>query len=140
MCCLWSIFLLNLKNYIFNYNLLIIIFKKLYVENENLFIIFYKFILLIILILVFVSLPTIIFNGFLVERTKERMIGFAISAAAAVIILGIGMLISKLFNKKDPIADFATCFSNPGFFGIPLIVATLVEGSVFYIATFIFIF
>lgn len=88
-------------------------------------------------ILIYVSLPIVIFNGFLVENTKERLIGLLISAIAAITILFVGMLFSNILNKKDPIANFASCFSNPGFFGIPLITATLVEGSVFYIATFI---
>lgn len=88
-------------------------------------------------ILIFLSLPCVIINGFLVERTQEKIIALAISAAAAAVVLGISILISHLFFKKDPIASFAGAFSNPGFFGIPLIVASIGNECVFYIAAFI---
>lgn len=88
-------------------------------------------------LLIYVSLPAVIVKGFLVEKTKERMVGLLISMAAAAVILGICILVSRLCFKKDPVASFGASFSNPGFFGIPLITAILSDGAVFYIAPFI---
>ena len=88
-------------------------------------------------ILIFLSLPCVIINGFQVERTKESLIGLGFSALAAAVILLVCILVSRLFFKKDPIAGFASAFSNPGFFGVPLIVSSLADGAVFYVAAFI---
>lgn len=88
-------------------------------------------------ILIYLSLPCVIINGFLVERSSEKLLGLLYSAIAAAVILLLSILVSRLFFKKDPIAGFAAAFSNPGFFGVPLIVSTLSNGAVFYIASFI---
>ena len=88
-------------------------------------------------ILIFLSLPCVIINGFRVERTPERITGFLLSILAAVVALLISIAISRLFFKKDEIAAFSASFSNPGFFGVPLIVASMSNGAVFYIASFI---
>ena len=50
-------------------------------------------------ILIYVSLPAVIISSFLVERTREHLLGMICSAAGA--------------------------FSNPGFFGVPLIIASV---------------
>lgn len=88
-------------------------------------------------ILIYAVLPCVIVNGFLVERTQERIIGLLLSALAAAVTLFVAILISRLFFKKDAIAQFSAAFSNCGFFGVPLIVATLSSGAVFYAAAFI---
>ncbi len=88
-------------------------------------------------ILIFVSLPCVIINGFLKERTPEMLLGLLVSAVAAAAVLAVSMLISRLVFKKDGVAAFAGAFSNPGFFGVPLIIASLSSGAVFYIAAFI---
>ena len=88
-------------------------------------------------LLIYVSLPAVIIKGFLVERTTERIIGLLVSMAAAAVILGICIIVSRLCFKKDVIAAFGAAFSNPGFFGIPLITAILNDSAVFYIAPFI---
>ena len=88
-------------------------------------------------LLIYVSLPAVIVKGFMVERTPERMIGLAISMLLAAAVLGLCILISRLCFGNDVIASFAAAFSNPGFFGIPLITAVLDDGAVFYIAPFI---
>lgn len=76
-------------------------------------------------------------NGFLVERSKERVIALLISALLAFILLVFGIIIAKIFFSKDAIAQFATAFSNPGFFGVPIIVSCFSTGAVFYIAMYI---
>lgn len=88
-------------------------------------------------ILIYLSLPCVIINSFLVEYSTERLIGLIYSSAAALVVMIICIVVSRLFFAKDAILNFASAFSNPGFFGIPLIVATLSSGSVFYIAAFI---
>lgn len=88
-------------------------------------------------ILLYVSLPCVIVNGFLVEKTEERLAGLGWSALAAAIILLLSIVIARLFFRKDGVASFAAAFSNPGFYGVPLIVAQFSDGAVFYIAAFI---
>ena len=65
-------------------------------------------------ILIYIVLPCVIVNGFLVERTTERMIGLLVSAAAAAILLVVAMVVSRLFFPKDAIASFSAAFSNAG--------------------------
>ena len=88
-------------------------------------------------ILIYVSLPAVIINGFLVERTAEHVYGLLWSAAASFVLLLMSVLVSHFLFRKDPVGAFASSFSNPGFFGIPLVIAALGEGAVFYAAPFI---
>lgn len=88
-------------------------------------------------ILIYLALPATIINGFLVERTAEHLTGILYSAIGAAILLLISMLISRAFFRHDAIAAFAGAFSNPGFFGIPLIIASVGQGAVFYVACFV---
>lgn len=88
-------------------------------------------------ILIFLSLPCVIINGFLIERTSEHLWGFLYSTIAAAVTLALATVISRMVFRNDAIAAFAGSFSNPGFFGVPLIVASLSNGAVFYIASFI---
>ncbi len=88
-------------------------------------------------ILIYLALPAVIINSFLVERTAEHLYGILYSAIAAAAVLLASILISRFFFRKDAIAAFAGAFSNPGFFGVPLIVASVGQGAVFYVACFI---
>lgn len=88
-------------------------------------------------ILIYLSLPCVIINSFLVERTPERVTEFFISALMAAVVLGLSMLLSRVILGRNAIDNFAGSFSNPGFFGAPLIVASIGSGGVFYIAAFI---
>lgn len=88
-------------------------------------------------LLIHISLPCVIINSFMVERTTERMIGLLVSALGAAVILAISILCARIFFKKDPIGHFAAAFSNPGFFGIPLILSSIGTDGVFYVAAFI---
>lgn len=88
-------------------------------------------------LLIFLSLPCVIINSFLVERTPERITGFFISALVALLVLVLSMAISRLVLGRFAIDNFAGSFANPGFFGVPLIVASIGQGGVFYIAAFI---
>lgn len=88
-------------------------------------------------LLIYLSLPCVIINSFLVERTEERIQGFFLSALIALLVLALSMLLSRMILGKHAIDNFAGSFSNPGFFGVPLIVASIGSGGVFYIAAFI---
>ena len=88
-------------------------------------------------ILIYLALPAVIINGFLVERTPEHITGILCSAAAAAALLLLSILISRFVFRRDAIAAFAGAFSNPGFFGVPLIIASVGQGAVFYVACFI---
>lgn len=88
-------------------------------------------------ILVYLCLPCVIIKGFLVEQTTQATIGLLISAVAAAVTLGAAMWISRIFFKKDAVANFASAFSNAGFFGVPLITACISDGATFYVAAFI---
>ena len=88
-------------------------------------------------ILIYLSLPAVIIQSFLVERTPQRTLGLAISAVGALLSLLLSIAISRIFFKKDSVAQFAASFSNPGFFGIPIITAYLGNDCVFYIAAYI---
>ena len=88
-------------------------------------------------ILIYLALPAVIINGFRVERTPEHLLGMACSGAAAAVLLLLSILVSRGLFRKDAIASFAGAFSNPGFFGVPLMIAAIGQGSVFYVACFI---
>lgn len=88
-------------------------------------------------ILIYLALPCVIINGFLVERTPERMVGLLISAGLAAVILVLGALVARLVLGKNSVENFSASFANPGFFGVPLIVASMSSGAVFYVAAFI---
>ncbi|MBR3719796.1 MAG: AEC family transporter [Firmicutes bacterium] len=88
-------------------------------------------------ILIYASLPAVIINGFLVERTPEHISGLLWSALGAFLLMMTSILVSHFVFRKDAVASFATAFSNPGFFGIPLIVASMGQSAVFYAAPFI---
>ena len=88
-------------------------------------------------ILIFASLPAVIINGFLIERTPEHVSGLLWSAVCSAVLLLMSILVAQFTFKKDGVGAFATTFANPGFFGIPLIVATFGQQAVFYAAPFI---
>ena len=91
-------------------------------------------------ILIFIVLPCVIINGFLVERTTERMLGLLFSAVGAAVLLGVAIVISRIFFKKDAIAGFSAAFSNAGFIGIPLVQNLLGVEYVFYMSAFLVAF
>ena len=88
-------------------------------------------------ILIYLALPSVIINGFLIERTPEHITGMLYSAIGAAVLLLISILVSRFVFKKDAIAAFAGAFSKPGFFGIPLIIASVGQHAVFYVACFV---
>lgn len=88
-------------------------------------------------ILIFLSLPCVIINGFLTERTPDKIAGLLLSAVLALVVLLLSMLLSRLFCGRHALDNFAGSFSNPGFFGVPIILAVFGNEAVFFIAAFI---
>ena len=88
-------------------------------------------------ILIYVALPAVIVNSFLVERTPEHLAGILYSGIGAAVLILMSITVSRLVFRNDAIAAFAGAFSNPGFFGVPLIIASVGQGAVFYVACFI---
>jgi predicted permease len=88
-------------------------------------------------ILIYISLPCAIIRGFQVEYTSQTLSHLVTSTILAAVILLLSMIIARLTARGDAIAAFAGAFSNPGFFGIPIITACFAESTVFYIAPFI---
>lgn len=88
-------------------------------------------------VLLYLSLPSVIIKSFLVEKTPEILSGIGWSALAAILSLLTAMLLSRFLFRKDGVAAFAGAFSNPGFFGIPLIVASIGDHAVIYVACYI---
>lgn len=88
-------------------------------------------------LLIRLSLPCVILRAFQVERSPERLRALLLSIGFSIVLLAASILIARLFFADDPISHFAASFSNPGFFGIPLIYAVLNDDAVFYVAPFI---
>ncbi len=88
-------------------------------------------------LLIYIILPCVIINGFITERTADKIKELGISALMALAFLIVACVISRLVFKKYPIDNFSSAFSNPGFFGIPLIIAAYSSEAVFFITAFI---
>lgn len=88
-------------------------------------------------LLVNVIIPVVIVNSFITEFSKQKALELLVCTGLALLVLGISVIVSGFIFKKSPIDNFATSFSNPGFFGIPLTLAALGSGAVFYITPFI---
>ena len=65
------------------------------------------------------------------------MTGLLLSALLAAVTLALAILAAWVCFRKDPMAQFAAAFSNPGFFGIPIILSCLDNGAIFYIAAYV---
>ena len=88
-------------------------------------------------ILIYVSIPAVIISSFLEEKTPESLSGFLWSIVLAVVLLLLSVLVAHFTFRKDPIGAFAAAFSSPGFFGIPLMIASVGQHAVFYSACFV---
>ncbi len=88
-------------------------------------------------LLLYLSLPCVIVQGFFRQATSESVRGLALSTLFSLLCLLCSIILSRMLFRRDPIEAFGAAFSNPGFFGIPLIAASLSENAVFYLAPFI---
>ncbi|MDO4960470.1 MAG: AEC family transporter [Eubacteriales bacterium] len=88
-------------------------------------------------ILIYISLPSVIINSFLVEYSGEKLRELLIAAVFTFAIIVISAAAARLGCRNNAINAFGGAFSNPGFFGVPLITAALGNAAVFYTAPFI---
>ena len=88
-------------------------------------------------ILVYLSLPCVIIKGLMVERTAENVAALGVSALMGFVALLVSALVARLVLRGDAIGNFSATFSNPSFFGIPLVVSILGQEPVFYMTAYI---
>ncbi|MDD5800534.1 MAG: AEC family transporter [Coriobacteriales bacterium] len=88
-------------------------------------------------ILIYLSLPAVIIKGFMVERTPQSTFELLVSLAFGTLAVVVSAVVSRLAFRRDNVASFAATFSNPSFFGIPLVTSILGAGAVFYMTGFI---
>lgn len=88
-------------------------------------------------ILIYLSLPCVVLNGFLVERTPENLKGLFLSAVLGLLTIIISGSLARLVLGRGAIDNFAATFANPAFFGIPLVIASFSRDKVFYLAAYI---
>lgn len=88
-------------------------------------------------LLVVIVIPAVILNSFAVEYSTEKARILLVCTALGAALLLISGLAGQLFFPKDAISNFAVAFSNPGFFGLPLITVVLGAEAVIYVTPFI---
>lgn len=88
-------------------------------------------------LLVTVVIPAVILNSFISEYTEEKVQALLMSTLFAALVLAIAVVLSRLLFPENAVDDFAAAFSNPSFFGIPLITAAFGNQAVLYITPFI---
>ena len=84
-------------------------------------------------LLIWMIIPSVIINSFLVEFTPEKAKLFAASFAVGLAALLLAMLVARICFNGRGIDQFAAAFSNAGFIGIPLVQASLGADAVFFI-------
>lgn len=88
--------------------------------------------------LLYVVMPVAIVKSYIQDCSREMLLAFLISFAAAALALALSIAVSALvFRKRDTVRQFGAAFSNAGFIGIPLVQMTLGDGAVFYVASFV---
>jgi predicted permease len=88
-------------------------------------------------ILIYLSLPAVIVKSLMVSRTAAHTEALVWGTAVALLLLVVAAVVARIVCGRDAIGNFAATFSNPSFFGIPLVVATVGAKSVFYNVPFI---
>ncbi len=88
-------------------------------------------------ILIYLSLPCVIMKSFFREKAEGEVVFLLVAAILSFLALCISTFVSKIIFKKDKVATFAGAYSNPGFFGVPIITASLGAEAVFFVAPFI---
>ena len=63
-------------------------------------------------ILLYLALPSVIIQGFLVERDELHVQMLLLSVVAAVAMMVVSILVSRLLFAKDPTAHFASAFAK----------------------------
>ena len=90
-------------------------------------------------LLLYVILPTVIINAYMVPFSHEAVKGLMLSCLASLLALLLSMFLSRLvFGGRRPVEEFSSAFSNAGFIGIPLVEMTFDNSMVvFYVSSFV---
>ncbi len=88
-------------------------------------------------LLIYVSLPCVIVNSFLVEFSPEKLGQLLMSTLAALVVTVISVGLSRALCRGNAVNAVAVAFSNCGFFGIPVLTAALGGEAVFFVAMYI---
>lgn len=88
-------------------------------------------------ILIYLSLPCVIMRSFFREKADGELKLLLVAAVLSFFVLCLSTFVSRILFRNDKIAVFASAYCNPGFFGVPIITASLGAEAVFFIAPFI---
>ncbi len=96
-------------------------------------------------ILFYIVTPAVLIQTYQVDYTKEGAMKLLLAFGLSAIAMAIGIAVSYLVRiKKNPeswdVEQFAVCFSNTGFMGIPLVTAILGVSGIFYSNTYMMVF
>lgn len=82
--------------------------------------------------LIWLVIPATLVNSFCIAFSPEKLAELVQSSLLGALALGLAILIARLLLHRRPIDEFAASFSNAGFIGIPLVMASLGSEAVFY--------
>ncbi len=88
-------------------------------------------------LMVTIVIPAVIINSFSSPYSPQKAKALVLCILLSALLLAVSLIVSHLFFRGHAIDDFASGFSNPGFFGIPLVQAAFGSEAVFYITPFI---
>lgn len=89
-------------------------------------------------LLLWVVNPLVMLTRYQMEFSMEKLIQLGWSLVLGFCVLGLGIVLSKVFARKDQRIDqFALTFPNAGFMGIPLIQGLLGGDSIFYLSAYL---
>lgn len=96
-------------------------------------------------ILLYIVTPSVIIQTYQVDYTKEKGQELLLALGLSAVAMAIGVLVSYLvYIKKNreswDVEQFAVCFSNTGFMGIPLVTAIMGVSGIFYSNTYMMVF
>ncbi len=96
-------------------------------------------------ILLYIVTPSVIIQTYQVDYTKEKGQELLLALGLSAVAMAIGVVISFLvYIKKNreswDVEQFAVCFSNTGFMGIPLVTAIMGVSGIFYSNTYMMVF
>ncbi len=96
-------------------------------------------------LLMYVTAPMLVLNGFFIEFTKERLIMLLWLIGFSIIMFALTIFLAKLIYMKfpdnvNPVLQFTAIFSNCGYMGIPMMKALYGEEGVFYGSFYLVIF
>lgn len=80
--------------------------------------------------------PLTMFNAYTNEYSPSKAKEMLLSFVLVIVLYAISIILGNIFfdSKKHYIEKFGTIINNPGFFGLPIIIAVFGQEAVFYAA------